>query len=144
MMEMAVHITSKMQMPALLNFGGIYLVYKLNGITELLPRSFRAFLTDIQYYTRFISTTQWFDICIHCEMVTSISLVTIYHHANCYTIPCAIHYIPMSYIFYNWKICFVHPPTHLPSGNHRFVFYINESVSVLFGLVISFVFRFHI
>lgn len=60
---MAVRITSKnhtnkMQMPTLLNFGDMYLVYnKLNGITELLPRSFMVFLTNIQYYISFISTT---------------------------------------------------------------------------------------
>lgn len=49
MMEMALHLTSKnhtnkIQMPALFNFGDIYLVYnESNGITELLTRSFRVF-----------------------------------------------------------------------------------------------------
>lgn len=36
---------------------------------------------NIQYIS-FMCTTQWFDICVFCELLTTISLVTICHHTE--------------------------------------------------------------
>ena len=53
-------------------------------------------------------------------------------------IPYSVHYVPVTYLFYNWK--FVHlnhlhlfHPTliRLPSGDHQFVLCIYEPVSLL-------------
>ena len=62
-------------------------------------------------------------------------------------IPYAVLYIPMSYLFYNWKLVSLNlfhlfrlPLTPLPSSNHQFDLCVYESVSVLFYLFLCFVF----
>lgn len=37
-------------------------------------------ITDIQPYIRFKCTTSWFNICIHCKMITTISVVSMHYH----------------------------------------------------------------
>ena len=63
-----------------------------------------------------------FDICIHHEMITTVSLVTISPHTKFYDITdltfCAVYYLPVTYITKGLYLlisftCFVHPPISL-------------------------------
>ena len=82
-----------------------------------------------------------------------IGLVTVWSYYNTLNyniidcIPSAIHYIPVTHLFYNWKfIPFNLPqllhslPTPLYSGNHQFVPCMYKFASVLFYLFFLFVF----
>lgn len=95
----------------------------------------------IQCYISFRSTARWFNISIHCKVITVIKLAMVCHHIKLLHIinyiPYALHCIPVSYVLYNWKYVpfeslpnFVRFP--LPSSNHQIVLYIYMSVSVLF------------
>ena len=85
-------------------------------------------------------------------MITTISLVTICHHTKLLQyidfIPYPVYYLPVTYLFYNWKIVPLNPlhlfhlsPPFLPSGDHQLVLCISECFSYLFVLLL---FRFHI
>ena len=71
---------------------------------------------------------------INCNMVTTVSLVTI-----CYLtkLTNTLHYIPMTYFFYNWKFIHLNPlhlfhsPTHSSSGNYHSV--LKESIVFVFS-----------
>lgn len=60
-------------------------------------------LFDIQYYVLFRSTTKWFDLCIHNEMIPIISLITIHPHAELLQ-----YYLPYSlcWVFHLWGLFF--------------------------------------
>ena len=54
----------------------------------------------------FSCTRKWFNTCTNYEMIISISLssVTIENYYNIIDyISYAVHYIPVTYLFYNWK-----------------------------------------
>ena len=53
-----------------------------------------------------------------------------------YILPCTLLYLLISLTYLTWS------STHLSSGNHQFVLFIYESVSVLFCLFLFF--RFYI
>ena len=72
-------------------------------------------------------------------MLSLVTIVTMQAYCNIFDyIPYSVHYVPVTYLFYNWK--FVHlnhlhlfHPTliRLPSGDHQFVLCIYEPVSLL-------------
>ena len=78
-----------------------------------LSKSFYVYLIEFflkyswQYYVSFKCTTSWFDICIHYEMITMVSLVTICPHKKLlqfywpYSLCCILHL--STYLLYNWK-----------------------------------------
>ena len=37
-------------------------------------------IIDVEHYVNFRCMTSWFDICMYCEMITTINLVNIHHH----------------------------------------------------------------
>ena len=86
--------------------------YKWHYCTNLHFHQFSYLnIVDAQYYVIFRCNTEWFDICIHYEMITS--LVTICPPKSYYNIidhiSYAVHYIPMAYLFYNWKFLPLNP-----------------------------------
>ena len=86
-------------------------------------------MVDVQYYVSFKCTTRWFDIYIHYEMVTAVSLITISPHTKrILNIFFMLYYIPMAYLFYDCKFVPLNPlhlltqsPTLLLSGSHPFL-----------------------
>ena len=70
-------------------------------------------ILDIQYYASFRCVTEWFDICIHYEMITMISLVTICPQQSYYNIidhiPYVVYHNPLAYLFHNWRFVPLNP-----------------------------------
>ena len=56
-------------------------------------------------YSSFRCTTKWFDICIHCEMIITISLVNIYHCTEFQNIFFLAMRTFKIYSFSNFKVC---------------------------------------
>lgn len=82
----------------------------LNASVNLSLKKNYWSIVDVQYYFSFRCTAQWFDIYAPYDVITTISLVSIRHRARfwCYWhIPCAVHYIPVAYLCYNWKLGFL-------------------------------------
>ena len=90
-------------------------------------------ITDLQRYVSSRCTTYPFDISIHYKIITTVSLVTICHHAKLLQ----YHLISSPHCTFNPHDSFVvteslyllssfnyfsTPSTSLPSGNHLFVF----------------------
>ena len=115
-----------------------------NNILHLIL-TFYGSISDIQQCINFICTTQGFDICMRCEMITTVSLVITIQSQNIIIgcIPYAAHYFQMTGLFrtgsfyFYFLITFIHFATfHFPSllaGNLQF------SVSMSPGFVLIFV-----
>lgn len=89
-------------------------------------------LFDIQYYVLFRSTTKWFDLCIHNEMIPIISLITVHPHITCHILY-AGYFISEAYFFYNWRFILLNPLylfCSLFSATHPFVLCISESIFI--------------
>ena len=84
---------------------------------------------------------------INYEIIITVILVTISHHAK---LPDIIDYIPYVYITSPWLIYFIAGTLYLlipsnlfclsptPSGNHQFILHLSKSVSALFVHLFSF------
>ena len=101
-------------------------------------------IVDVQYSVSFKCTAKWLDICIHYEVITTISLVTIcphtkllqyyWPHFSCYILP------PHGLLFYNWRLVplnplhlFCHTPIPFPLAlTHLFSVSVSLSFFVLF------------
>ena len=79
---------------------------KKNLPKKIIYDYFYCSIVDIQYFTSFRCTTQWFNIYMHCELIITISLVTICHHTKLrhnywlYSLCCTLH---LCDLFYKWE-----------------------------------------
>ena len=69
---------------------------------------------NLQQHVSSYCTTQWFDISIHFKMLTTVSLVTVCHHAKILciidSISHPVHFIPATQLFCKWKFVLLHLP----------------------------------
>ena len=76
-------------------------------------------IINIQYYNPFRYTTEWFNIFIHYEMITTIQAVfhmcMLYPHNLFIFINCRS--IPLNLL----HLCHLPPPTSIPCGNNQLV-----------------------
>jgi len=71
------------------------------------------YIINLQHVSSYC-TTQRFDISIHFKMLTTVSLVTVCHHAKILCIIASIshpvHFIPATQLFCKWKFVLLHLP----------------------------------
>ena len=86
---------------------------------------------DLQCCVRFWCTTNWFGY-THIFFFRFFFIIGYSNMLN--IIPCAIQQDLVVYLFYIkaiYQALNLSSPTHFPFGNHKFVFYVCESLSVL-------------
>lgn len=105
-----------------------------------IPFSIHSFLWKYSWHAiihSFQMRKWWFDIYIHCNLITMVNLGTICHHTLIEMLLTLflILYITSSWLIYNWKSVllnplhlFYHPAHSLPSVDYQFLLCVYDSL----------------